>query len=228
MIPDKLRGQIGTRIALKVMTWQASETILGAGTYKAGMDASKLLKSHKGVGLLLGADGETDLDAGEAVTVKTHLLEIKGIRAACQRGRALREAAGTLTGDAAGNTELGELPPHVAARIEQETARATVTASGGDILDAEIVPDELPEVLGLLVDVIEDDEHGIRSTGELAARIGWDAKDLGEALRAAGVPRPRPARQRVPASSGPVPVYDLDQIRATVVDQYGGPATATN
>lgn len=176
-----------------------------------------------GVGLLLGADGETDLDAGEAVTVKTHLLEIKGIRGACQRGRALREAAGTLTGDAAGNTDLGELPPEVAARIEQETARATT----GDIVDAEIVEEfpELPEALGLLVDAIDDHEHGIRSTGELAARIGWDAKDLGEALRTAGVPRPRPARQRVPGSNGPVPVYDLDDIRATVVEQYGSGGT---
>jgi hypothetical protein len=53
------------------MTWQASETILGAGTHKAGMDASKLLTSHKGVGLLLGADGETELSAGDAVTMQT-------------------------------------------------------------------------------------------------------------------------------------------------------------
>ncbi|WP_158854033.1 hypothetical protein [Saccharothrix deserti] len=35
------------------MTYQASETILDADTYRAGMDASKLLTSHEGVVLLL-------------------------------------------------------------------------------------------------------------------------------------------------------------------------------
>jgi DNA segregation ATPase FtsK/SpoIIIE, S-DNA-T family len=238
VIPDTLRGQIGTRFALKVMTWQASETILGAGTYKAGMDASKLLKSHKGVGLLLGADGETELDAGEAITLKTHLLEIKAIRAACQRGRALREQAGTLTGDAAGDTTIGELSPEVAARIEQENARVAAEASpagptqasnGGragsavEIVDAEIVPDELPEVLARLVDVIEDHEHGVRATAELAERIGWEAKTLGEALRAAGVPRPSPDKQRVPGGKPyPVPVQDLEAIRTAVIAYYDG------
>ncbi|MFI9011653.1 hypothetical protein ACIGNX_30900 [Actinosynnema sp. NPDC053489] len=49
VISDGLRGQLGTRFALKVMTYQASETILGAGTYKAGMDALRLLTSHKGI-----------------------------------------------------------------------------------------------------------------------------------------------------------------------------------
>ena len=68
VIPDGLRGQLGTRFALKVMAYQASETILGAGTYKAGMDASRMLTSHKSVGLLLGADGETELDAGTATS----------------------------------------------------------------------------------------------------------------------------------------------------------------
>lgn len=89
-IPDRLRGQLGTRFALKVMTYQASETILGAGTYRAGMDASKLLTSHKGVGLLLGADGETELSAGDAVTVRTHLLHIAAIRGVRTRPGAAR------------------------------------------------------------------------------------------------------------------------------------------
>jgi len=54
-LPEDLRGNIGTRFALKVMNWQASECILGAGTYPE-LDASKLLNFHKGVGILLGAD----------------------------------------------------------------------------------------------------------------------------------------------------------------------------
>jgi S-DNA-T family DNA segregation ATPase FtsK/SpoIIIE len=207
VIPDKLRGQLGTRFALKVMTYQASETILGAGTYRAGMDASKLLKSHRGVGLLLGADGETDLDAGEAVAVRTHLLHIKAVRTACQRGRALREAAGTLTGDAAGNEAIGDLPSDVAARIEQAAA---VFEQG---VRADVANTELPEVLALLVDVINEHEIGVVATAELAARIDWDAKSLGEALRRAGVPAPRPSRQRINGSVHPVSVTDLDAVR---------------
>ncbi|KAA2266986.1 cell division protein FtsK [Solihabitans fulvus] len=218
VIPDKLRGQLGTRFALKVMTWQASETILGAGTYKAGMDASKLLKSHKGVGLLLGADGETDLDAGEATAVRTHLLAIKEIRVACHRGRALREAAGTLSGDAAGNRAVGDLPPEVAARI------ADVTAAGVAAVEVEdaVLAEDLPEVLGLLVEVIEDHEAGLVATFELAGRIGWEAKALGEALRRAGVPAPVPPRQRINGSPHPVSVADLDAIRVAVIGHIDG------
>jgi S-DNA-T family DNA segregation ATPase FtsK/SpoIIIE len=41
VMPDSLRGQIGTRFAMRTMTWQASETILGAGTYTTGLDSSR-------------------------------------------------------------------------------------------------------------------------------------------------------------------------------------------
>ncbi|WP_051115034.1 hypothetical protein [Actinokineospora enzanensis] len=120
------------------------------------MDASKLLTSHKGASLLLGADGETELSAGDAVTVRTHLLHIAAIRTACERGRALREAAGTLTGDAAGAHDLTALDPTVAARLADE-----VTATAGpEPVDAELVH-ELPEVLTLLADVLNDDKHGV-------------------------------------------------------------------
>lgn len=219
VIPDGLRGQLGTRFALKVMTYQASETILGAGTYKAGMDASKLLTSHKGVGLLLGADGETELSAGDAVTVRTHLLHIAAIRAACERGRALREQAGTLSGDAAGEKHLAELDPTVAARLADEV---TATATGPEPVDAELVdePAELPEVLALLADELGEDESGIIATGDLAARIGMSAKEFGEALRAAGVPAPIPAKRRMPGYDNPVSVVDIDAVRA----QIDGPA----
>lgn len=221
VLPDKLRGQLGTRFALKVMTYQASETILGAGTYKAGMDASKLMIGHKGVGLLLGADGETSLSAGDAVTVRTDLLQSKAIRAACQRGRVAREEAGTLTGDAAGDYEVGELSPEVAERIEQ-TANAA-TPEPARPIDADVEPDELPEVLGLLLDVIGDDEHGVIATSELATRIGWEPKAFGEALRRAGIAAPTPSKRRMPGYDNPVSVTDLDTVRAAIVNHFEEP-----
>ena len=78
-MPEDLRGQIGTRFALRTMNWQASETILGAGTYTAGLDCSKFLRTHLGVGILLGSDDNQVTD-GEAVTVRTHLLGIAELR----------------------------------------------------------------------------------------------------------------------------------------------------
>ena len=105
VIPDSLRGQVGTRFAMKVMTWQASDTILGAGSYSAGMDSSTLLRSHKGVGILLGADdGELAERGGQ--TVRTHLLDGPGIEKIAERGRVLREEEGLLSGMAAGATPI--------------------------------------------------------------------------------------------------------------------------
>ncbi|GLZ29368.1 cell division protein FtsK [Lentzea sp. NBRC 105346] len=218
VIPDGLRGQLGTRFALKVMTYQASETILGAGTYKAGMDASRLLTSHKGVGLLLGADGETELDAGTAITVRTHLLHIREIRSACERGRTQREAAGTLTGDAVGEHDVATLAPAAVARLAEEVTETTAEIE--NMLTVEPMR-ELPEVLALLVDVIDEHEHGLVAIRDLAARIGWEPKTLGEALTRAQVSRPTPTRQRINGSANAVPVIDLDVIRATTVEQIG-------
>ncbi|MET9264135.1 cell division protein FtsK [Amycolatopsis sp. NPDC004079] len=112
VIPDSLRGQLGTRFAMRVMTWQASETILGAGTYAAGMDASKFLSRHKGVGILLGAD-DGDLAERGGQTVRTHLLGGEALDAICARGRALREAEKTLTGMASGEVPVTNAPVRV-------------------------------------------------------------------------------------------------------------------
>jgi S-DNA-T family DNA segregation ATPase FtsK/SpoIIIE len=108
-MPEDLRGQIGTRFALRTMNWQASETILGAGTYTAGLDSSKFLRTHLGVGILLGSDDQQVTD-GEAITVRTHLLGIADLRRIATRGRQLRIDAGTLTGTAAGETVIDERP----------------------------------------------------------------------------------------------------------------------
>lgn len=112
VIPDALRGQIGTRFAMKVMTYQASETVLGAGTYSAGMDASKLLRKHKGVGILLGAD-DSDLAEQGGQIVRTHLLDGPALEQICDRGRGLREAEGLLAGMAAGEVVALTQPTRV-------------------------------------------------------------------------------------------------------------------
>jgi S-DNA-T family DNA segregation ATPase FtsK/SpoIIIE len=104
-LPTDLRDNIGTRFALKTMTWQSSEAVLGAGSYTAGYDSSRLQRAHKGVGILLGADDSGAVE--EAVTVRTSRTPMADIDSVITRARALREAARTLTGHAAGEQPQG-------------------------------------------------------------------------------------------------------------------------
>jgi S-DNA-T family DNA segregation ATPase FtsK/SpoIIIE len=161
-MPEDLRGQIGTRFALRTMNWQASETILGAGTYTAGLDSSKFLRTHLGVGILLGSDDNQVTD-GEAVTVRTHLLGIAELRRIGERGRQLRIDAGTLTGTAA-----GEL------LVEDKPQRRLLD----DVLDV-FEPGE---------DRVWSETLCARLAGEWpGAYDGWDPTTLANALRAFGV-----------------------------------------
>jgi S-DNA-T family DNA segregation ATPase FtsK/SpoIIIE len=77
-------------------------------------------------------------------------------------------------------------------------------------VDAEL----LPEVLALLADMIGGDENGLVPVAELAARLDWMPKRLGEELRAAGVPSA--GKRRVEGHPNPVAVVDVDAIRAAL------------
>lgn len=99
--PTELRDVIGTRYALRVTTREFSEMILGSGSYKAGLDASQFLASHKGVGILLGADDGELTDKG-GQTVRSHLIDGPALEGITERARRLREGAGTLSGVAVG------------------------------------------------------------------------------------------------------------------------------
>ncbi|MPZ61591.1 MAG: cell division protein FtsK [Propionibacteriales bacterium] len=101
-VPTRLRDVIGTRFALKTMTWQSSEAVLGAGSYSAGYDASRFQRAHKGVGLLLGADDTGYIEEG--LTVRTFLGDGADIEKVIDRAHAARVNAGTLSGVAAGET----------------------------------------------------------------------------------------------------------------------------
>ena len=139
VIPTGIRDNIGTRFALKVMSWQSSEVILGAGTAKAGMDASTFQRSHKGVGILLGADDGELADAGPQ-TARTHLADQKSVTTICERGRDLRVAAGTLTGHATGE----QIEERVTISVLDDVAG--VFARGEDRLWSEEICERLAEV----------------------------------------------------------------------------------
>jgi hypothetical protein len=89
------RDQHQIRFALRVGSWQVSDVILGAGAYSEGLDASTLMPTYKGVGILRGAS-----DASP--TVRTYLADGQDAERILTAARVMRQRAGTLSGMAAG------------------------------------------------------------------------------------------------------------------------------
>ncbi|MFG2851860.1 cell division protein FtsK [Streptomyces mirabilis] len=131
--PSELRDQHQARFALRVGAYQVSDTILGAGSYSEGLDASKLLKSHKGVGLLKGMSD----DAG---IVRTYLADGRDAERILTRAAALREAEGTLSGDAAGEAPA----PETSATILDDVA--AVLGKGEAKVWSETIVDRLADL----------------------------------------------------------------------------------
>jgi S-DNA-T family DNA segregation ATPase FtsK/SpoIIIE len=135
------------------MDWRDSNIVLGEQMNTRGYDASTLLPSHKGVGILR-PDGETEAGADVlAMTVRTYYMPNPQWREACARGRALRESAGTLAGHAAGDDQRQAIDP-----------ASVVKALGtGNAVETQEWPSErlseLPEPLASVVDYLGDDLH---------------------------------------------------------------------
>jgi len=83
------------RFSLRTGSWNVSDLVLGAGANSEGYDSSTLLPSYKGVGILRGASDATP-------TVRTYLADADDAEKILTAARKLREAAGTLSGMAAG------------------------------------------------------------------------------------------------------------------------------
>jgi S-DNA-T family DNA segregation ATPase FtsK/SpoIIIE len=160
-VPTELRDNIGTRFALKTMTWQSSEAVLGADSYTAGYDSSGFQRAHKGVGILLGADDSGAVE--DADTVRTNRTPIADIDAVIGRARGLREAAGTLTGYAAG----------------QHSGAVEAASLLDDILT--VVPTTEPKVWS---------ETVAGRLAELRPEVygGWKPEQIAAALKPYGIP----------------------------------------
>jgi S-DNA-T family DNA segregation ATPase FtsK/SpoIIIE len=199
-IPSGLRAVLGSRFALRVMDWRDSNIVLGEQMNTRGYDSSRLLATHKGVGILR-PDGETQGDV-LALTVRTYYMPNEDWREICHRGRALRVAAGTLTGHAAGEA-LPELDPAPVATIGTGSAHSPTTAV------------ELPEPLASVVGYLDRDEREFIPTTELVEALDVEPNALGRAMTDLGCPS---SRQRVTAEDGTVRQvrgYRLTDIRAT-------------
>jgi len=93
-LPTGVSGNVSTRFCLKVMGQIENDMILGTSAYKNGIRATTFRPDlDAGIGYLLGAG------PGPQV-VRTFYLDMHAAERVAVRARALREAAGTLTGHA--------------------------------------------------------------------------------------------------------------------------------
>jgi len=196
-IPSRLRAVLGSRFALRVMDWRDSNIVLGEQMNTRGYDASTLLHSHKGVGILR-PDGETDAGADVlAMTVRTYYMPNPQWREICARGRALRESAGTLAGHATGDHQPQAIDPASVAKALG--ADATVETQGRS---AERSP-ALPEPLASVVDYLGDDlsPHGREfvPTAELTDELDVEPTLFARQMGELGC---RPTRHYLPTDDG--------------------------
>ena len=100
-LPTAVSGLVQVRFCLKVSDFLANDMILGTGAYKAGFNAVVFRhETDAGLGWLRGT--------GDARAVRTYYLNLKDTAKVCARARAMRQAAGVLSGYAIG--EEGEQP----------------------------------------------------------------------------------------------------------------------
>ncbi len=209
------------------MDWRDSNIVLGEQMNTRGYDASTLLPSHKGVGILR-PDGETDAGADVlAMTVRTYYMPNPQWREICARGRALRESAGTLAGHAAGDDPRQAIDP-----------ASVVKALGtGSAIEPQEWRSELPEPLASVADYLGDDlnPHGREfiPTAELTDELDIEPSLFARQMGELGC---RPTRQYVPTEHGAarrVRGYLTTDIRAAIdraaTDEIGSDAaTETN
>lgn len=107
---NRYRDNHAVRFALKCGNRVVSEAVLGGDAYAEGFDASTLpvgdgsngTPDYRGIGILYGASDHTPI-------VRTYLADHPDAEKILIAARKLREAAGTLTGDAAGETVTREV-----------------------------------------------------------------------------------------------------------------------
>jgi len=182
-----------------------------------GYDSSRLLASHKGVGILR-PNGETQAGADVlALTVRTYYMPNEDWRTICQRGRALREDAGTLTGQAAGR----DLVP-----VLDHAAAAKAIGAGADLPGPIWRPDGLPEPLGAVAEYLgedlDEDGREFVPTAELTDALDVEPTAFARQMAGLGC---KPTRNRVPTEDGDVRRvrgYFTADIRAAVTHARSG------
>jgi DNA segregation ATPase FtsK/SpoIIIE, S-DNA-T family len=204
-IPSGLRAVMGSRFALRVMDWRDSNIVLGEQMNTRGYDSSRLLPTHKGVGILR-PDGDTAAGGDAlALTVRTYYMPNDDWHTLCARGRALREAAGTLTGHATGAEPTPVLDHSAAAKAIGSGTTAPAIDSGTTApspVDFDFLA-ELPEPLASVLAYLGDDldTREFVPTAELVAELGVEPTSFGRQMGELGC---QPRRDRITDQDGTI------------------------
>lgn len=94
-LPTGVSANAGLRFCLRVMGQTENDMVLGTSAYKNGTRATMFTAKDKGIGYLVGA-------ADDPQIARSYYLDAAQAEKVTDRARALREAAGTLTGHAIG------------------------------------------------------------------------------------------------------------------------------
>ena len=98
-LPTGVSSNVALRFCLKVMDQIANDMILGTSAYKQGIRATTFRPDvDAGLGYLVGS-------SSSAQVARTYYLNLPDTERAAKRARALREAAGTLSGVALGHDD---------------------------------------------------------------------------------------------------------------------------
>jgi DNA segregation ATPase FtsK/SpoIIIE, S-DNA-T family len=94
-MPTTMSGIVTSRFCMKVPDWQANDMILGTSSHSSGFSAIAFRQgTDAGLGWLRGT--------ADPQAVKTFKVDLPGSQKICARARAVREAAGVLSGYALG------------------------------------------------------------------------------------------------------------------------------
>ncbi|MGO1024358.1 cell division protein FtsK [Streptomyces rubiginosohelvolus] len=158
-LPTGISANASARWCLKVMGQLENDMVLGTSSYKRGIRATMFSWKDKGIHYFVGEGSDARIVSSVYVDAPT--AEVIGLRA-----RRLREAAGTLTGHATG-----------------ETFEDSDASSGYDLLRdiLAVVPAEEPKVWSEVV---------VARLADLRPDVygGWDPEALAAALKPHGVP----------------------------------------
>ncbi|PZS24314.1 MAG: cell division protein FtsK [Pseudonocardiales bacterium] len=218
-IPSALRAVLGSRFALRVMDWRDSNIILGEQMNTRGWDSSRLLPSHKGVGILR-PDGETAAGADVlAMMVRTDYMPNNDWATLCQRGRALRATSGTLTGHAIGAATVPVLDPAMVADVIGPSQITT----GDEPPPVPDLPEPLASVVAYLGADLDGDGREFVATAELIEALDVEPTAFGRQMGELGC-RPRPGRVNADdGTSRQARGYLIADIRAAITAQQDNP-----
>lgn len=103
-LPTGVSANVGIRFCLRVMGQIENDMILGTSSYKNGIRATTFTARDTGIGYLVGAGPDAQI-------ARSFYVDNKDADRICDRARTAREAAGTLTGYAAGETTTADTGP---------------------------------------------------------------------------------------------------------------------